>query len=315
MLVNFGIDPDAIDDSTNGYHVNALRSKWRQFGVLAHPNYDDGLLSRLSRSFPKLKQETQTLWVDAWQEILNDPVRYLRCRGNFSVALVSEKRANDRQISNGDSIYVDGGSLGAVEWIRLTEVSASKEFGQSEELSRKRINIDEPTVDLWRERFQQLAKHAREVVIVDEWAVRDNTIRGLTRFLELLDGDANGCDVTIYSSPKTERRDDVNAVSSSLGSRITQLSTYGVNRIEVRLRPEDDFRLYAHERHIRFDNRVVSVGRGLRIFQYQTVREATDTSLTLLPPNTREGKESDLDDKAYRLSDFSLLVGPPPPIV
>lgn len=310
MLVNFLIEPLAIDDSTNGYHVKALRSKWEQLGVLVHPSETDGSLSRLSDEFLKLNQETKGLWDDFWQEVENNPVRFLRCRENFKVALISERRARNEQIPNGDSKYVQG-----IEGIRLTEVNASREFGLSEELSRKRIDINAPIAELWQERFQRLARHAREVVIVDEWAVRENTMQGLAQFLDLLDGDANGCNLIIYSSPESELQDEVNAISNRLGNLTSQLSTYGISTVEVRLRPEDDFRLYAHERHIRFDNRVVGVGRGLRIFQHQTVREATDTSLTLLPPNTLEGKESDLDDKAYRLSDFSLLVGPPPPIV
>ena len=306
MLVNFLIEPLAIDDNTNGYHVKALRSKWEQLGVLVHPSDTDGSLSRLSDEFLKLNQETKGLWDDFWQEVENNPIRFLRCRENFKVALISELRARNEQIPNGDSKYFRG-----VEGIRLTEVNASKEFGQSEELSRKRIEINDLIIDLWRERFQRLARHARKVVIVDEWAVRDDNIEGLVRFLNLLEADANGCDVTIYSSPETELQDEVNAISNRLGGWTSQPSTYGVNSIEVRLRPEDDLRLYAHERHIRFDNRVVGIGRGLRTFQYATVREATDTSLTLLTPNAREGKESDLDEKAYRLSDFCLLIGAP----
>ncbi|MDE2687364.1 MAG: hypothetical protein OXI16_07730 [Chloroflexota bacterium] len=311
MLVNFYIDPDAVDNNTNRYHIDALRSKWQQFGVLTHPSQEDGGFRDIRRRFPELNQSIQRIWARVWREIENDPTRYLRCRDDFSLALVSEARAQSRRISNGDSIYLDSDSLGIVEWIRLTEVNASKEFGQSEDLSRKRIDVDDVIVDLWRERFQRLARHARKVVIVDEWAVRADNIEGLIQFLNLLEEDANGCDVTIYSSPETELQDEVNAISSRLGGWTPHLNTYGVNSIEVRLRPEDDFRLYAHERHIRFDNRVVSIGRGMRTFRYATVREATDTSLTLLPPNVREGKENDLDEKAYGLSDFCLLVHVP----
>ena len=311
MLVNFNIDPDAIDDSTNEYHVKELRNKWQQSGILAHPSYEDGSLSLISRRFLELNQEKRSLWDDAWQEIENNPTRYLRCKDNFSVALVSEARARSRGIPHGDSGYFGSSSLGNVEWIRLKEINASIEFGQCEELSRKRIEINDLVVDLWQERFQQLARHASEVVVVDEWAVRNNTIDGLARFLELLDGDAKGCDVTIYSSPETELQEEVVTISSNLSNLTAQLSAGGINGIEVRLRPEDDFRLYAHERHIRFDNRVVSVGRGLRTFQHETVREATDTSLALLLPNTHEGKENDLDEKAYRLSDFCLPIGTP----
>ena len=308
MLVNFLIEPPAIDDNTNGYHIKELRNKWERFGVLVHPSYSDGSLSRLSNEFLKLDQETKGLWDDFWQEVENDPVRFLRCRDDFKVALISERRAGNEQIPNGASKYVRG-----IEAIRLTEVNLSNEFRKSEDISIKRIGIGERVTDLWQERFQQLARHAHEVVIVDEWAVRDNTIQELVRFLNLLEADSNGCDVEIYSSPKTERQEEVRAISDILSDCASQLSSYGINSIEVRLRPEDDFRLYAHDRHIRFDNRVIGVGRGLRVFQYETVREATDSSFWLLPSGTLEGKEKDLDEKAYRIADFCLPIGTPTP--
>ena len=304
MLVNFYIDPDAIDNNTNAYHIRALRTKWQQHGVLAHPSQDDGGFTNIRRKFPELDQSIQRIWALAWREIGNDPIRFLKCRDDFSLALVSEGRAQQRQIPNGDSMYLSSGSLGTVEWIRLTEVNESKELRRAEGLGGKRIGIGERVTDLWQERFQQLARHAREVVIVDEWAVRDNTIQGLVQFLDLLDRDSSGCDVTIYSSPETELQEQVTAIINNLSDCAVQLDGYGINSIELRLRPEDDFRLYAHDRHIRFDNRVIGIGRGLRVFQYETVREATDSSYRLLSPGTREGKENDLDEKAHRISDF-----------
>ena len=304
MLLNFFIDPESIDDDINRSHINGLRNKWQQFGVLAHPSHSDGAFRDLRRRFPQLTQENQRLWNAAWQEIENDPVRFLRCRDNFKIALISERLAGNEQIRDGDSKYVRG-----VEAIRLAQINDSKEFARAEDLSKKRIPIGERVTDLWRDRFQQLAKHAREVVIVDEWAVRDDNIGALARFLNLLEANSNNCDVTIYSSPKTERQEDVQAIRDNLSNLTTQFSSYGINSIEIRLRPEDDFRLYAHDRHIRFDNRVFGIGRGLRIFEYRTVREATDASFTLLSSGTREGKERDLDEKAYSISDFFLPIG------
>ena len=304
MLLNFFIDPESIDDDINRSHINGLRNKWQQFGVLAHPSHSDGAFRDLRRRFAQLTQENRRLWNAAWQEIENDPVRFLRCRDNFKIALISERLARNEQIRDGDSKYVRG-----VEAIRLTQINDSKEFTRAEDLSKKRIPIGERVTDLWRDRFQQLAKHAREVVILDEWAVREGTIQGLLQFLNLLDENSSGCAVTVYSSPETEHQEEVKTISDRLSNRTSLFSTYGIGSVEIRLRPEDDFRLYAHERHVRFDNRVFNIGRGLRTFQYETVREATDTSFTLLPPNTPEGKENDLDEKAHRLSDFCLPIG------
>ena len=176
MLLNFFIDPESIDDDINRSHINALRNKWQQFGVLAHPSHNDGAFRDLRRKFPHLTQENRRLWNAAWQEIENDPVRFLRCRDLFQVALISEQLAVNEQILDGDSKYVRG-----VEAIRFTQVNDSKEFRRAEDLSRKRIEIDELITDIWQERFQQLAGYAHKVVIVDEWAVREDNIEGLRR--------------------------------------------------------------------------------------------------------------------------------------
>ncbi len=304
MLVNFYIDPDAVDNDTNRSHINALRNKWQQYGVLAHPSQDDGGFANIRRKFPELNQSLQRIWARAWREIENDPIRFLKCRDNFRVALISQVRAGNEQIPDGDGKYFRG-----VEAVRLTQVNDSREFIQAEALGRKRIAVGDSVSSLWQERFQRLARHSREVVIVDEWAVRGNTFEGLVRFLNLLDGDSNGCAVTIYSSPETELQEQVTTIIDNLSDCAVQLDGYGIDSIEVKLHPEDDFRRYAHERHIRFDNRVIDIGRGVRIFQFDSVREATRTSFKVLPSGETDGTEDDLDTRAHIISDFTISVG------
>ncbi len=263
MLVNFGVDPDAIDDSTNGYHVRALRSKWQQFGILVHPSHDDGSLSLISRKFPSLRQEVQTLWADAWQEIRNDPVRYLRCRGDFSLALVSEARARSRRIPNGDSIYLDSDSLGAVEWIRLTEVNASREFERAETLSRSPISRMETVERLWQQRFQSLAKFSHEIVIID----RNAPMQGFTNLLEFIDRDAANCEVTIYSSLENSELAEFQTRS---------LAFENIGALTVYLPYNHQFGREGRDRFIRFDKRAFSLGHGItEVFRSSTVLTGT----------------------------------------
>ena len=309
MLVNFYIDPDAVDNDIDAYHIRELRTKWQNLGVLSHPSQDDGGFRDIRRRFRQLNQNKRRIWDRLWREIVNDPTRYLKCRDNFKVVLISERLANNEQIPNGESAYFHSASLGSVEGVRLTEINASQEFASSEEISSRRIAIGERVTDLWQERFQQLAKHSREIVVVDEWAVRDNNFEGLVRFLNLLEDDSNDCAVTIYSSPETELPEQVMTIINNLSDCVAQLDGYGISSIEIRLRPEDDFRIYAHERHIRFDNRVLDIGRGVRIFQFDSVREATRTSFSVLRSGETDDTEYDLNNKSHRISDFCLLIG------
>ena len=303
MLVNFYIHPSAIDNDVDRSHIKALRNKWQQFGALVHPSHRDGAFRSLRRKFSQLGQENQSLWNAAWQEIENDPVRFLKYRAEFEVALISQQIASNEDIPDGGGKCVRG-----VEAIRFTQINDSKKFRHAEELSRRRIEIGEKATDIWQERFQRLANHVREVVIVDQFAVRDSAIQGLTRFLNLLEEHSNRCNVTIYSSPEQERPEVVEAIRSELGNLTCQFSSYGINSLEVRLRSADDFRRYAHERHIRFDNRVVLIGRGMQIFQFDAVRQATRPSFNVLTAGETDGTETDLH-KAYKISDFYLPIG------
>jgi len=159
MLVNFFIHPKSIDNDINRSHVNALRSKWQEFGVLADTPLGGGFKDLRRRSL-NLNQENRKLWNAALQEIENNPVRFLKCRDNPRVALISQTFAVNEKIPHGASKYVRD-----IEAIRLTEINDSKEFKRSENLSNKRIGVDEKTKDLWQERFQILARYAHEIVI------------------------------------------------------------------------------------------------------------------------------------------------------
>ena len=265
MLVNFYIDPDAIDDATNAYHIKALRTKWQNLGVLSHPSHDDGGFRNIRRKFPELNQSIQRIWARVWREIENDPSRYLRCRGNFSLALVSETRAQNRQIPNGNSeyLYPRGKRLGSVELVRLTEVNASKEFERAETISTSPIRRRESVERLWQERFQSLAKFSREIVIID----RNAATQGLASLLRFIDGAATNCEVTIYSSLE----------NSELKEYPTgALDFENIDTLTIYLPYNHQFGREGRDRFVRFDERAFSLGHGItEILQGSAVETGT----------------------------------------
>ncbi len=275
MLVNFGIDPDAIDNTTTAYHISELRTKWQNLGVLSHPSYDDGGFRNIRRKFPELNQSIQRIWARVWREIENDPSsRYPRCRGNFSLALVSETHAQKRQIPNGNSeyLYPRDKRLGRVEWIRLTEVNASKEFERAETISRSPIRRGKSVERLWRERFQSLAKFSREIVIID----RNAATQGLASLLGFIDGAATNCAVTIYSSlySSTDRhppeKSDLNEY------RTSALDFENIDTLTIYLPQNYHFGREGRDRFVRFDERAFSLGHGItEILQGSAVETGT----------------------------------------
>ena len=312
MLVNFYIDPAAIDDDINRSHINALRNRWQQFGVLTHPSHNDGALRELRRSrFPSLKQENRRLWNALWQEIENSPNRFLRCRGNYKIVLISTQLAGNENIPDAGSKYVRG-----VETVRLTQVNDSKEFIHVENLSRRRISIGDRAADLWQERFQELARHSRDVAVVDQWAVRSNrNIGGLSRLLRLLNRDSNGCSITIYSSPNSGSRSELRKIQRMVSTEAVKFDRSSINSIEIRLFEKGDFNKFAYDRHIRFDHRVIEIGRGLRIFELNSVQENSRISFNILTSGAAEDTESDLSNGARNIINIPIPIGPPPLIV
>ena len=263
MLVNFYIDPDAVDNDTNAYHIGELRTKWQDLGVLSHPSHEDGGFRDIRRKFPELNQSVQRIWARVWREIENDPTRYLKCRGEFSLALVSEARAERRRIANGDSIYLDSDSLGIVEWIRLTEVNASKEFERAEKTSRMPIRREDSVERLWQERFRSLAEFSREIVIID----RNASIQGFTNLLEFINRDAANCVVVIFSSYENSELDEFRA-------RVHAFEN--IRTLTVYLPYNHQFGREGRDRFIRFDERAFSLGHGItELFQGSRVETGT----------------------------------------
>lgn len=281
MLVNFNIDPDAIDNSTNEYHVSELRKKWQLSGVLARPSFDDGSLSLISRKFLELNQEKRSLWDDAWQEIENNPTLYLRCRDNFRVALVSETRATNSQIPKGGSVYFRSASIGRVEWIRLKEAGASKEFEQAENLATTPISANQLVQRLWQDRFQSLAKTSQDIVIIDRYTAVEslNCVNGahgidceLFRLLDLIEQDSRNCRVTVYSSCDAGRTNrsspSLEHLKVSLEAELRNRNFENINAVTINLPNNYHFSgSAARDRFIRFGAKVCELGHGIDIFK------------------------------------------------
>ena len=324
MLVKFAIEADAIDNSASApAHVKRLLKQWAYCGVLVYPPVRD---VSIQRRLDELDQQPRKVWSEAWRKILKSKRNMYRSypmdEGNFTwddimkcedlagydemfeVAILEDVRATVLNIPEGEAKYCHN-----VEVLRLPDLDMSIEFERSESRSMDRIRINKPVEDLWRERFQRLAEHSHEIAIVDSYALRDNAIQGTAKLLALLDRDSRGCDVTLYASPPTELTEDAESIRRKLLYTVRQLNEGGIRSLVVRLHPEDDFRIYAHDRHVRFDRNVLQIGRGIRVFRYETVREATDLGYIVLKEGSVEGKENDLDKKAYCIATFSIPVG------
>ncbi len=348
MLVKFAIDPDAIDDLTNSAHTDRLLKAWEHYGLLVYPCDTDILREKISKlSNQTAKTLWQTTWKKVrkyprayrrrsscedfaidWEKMLDDSFVLAAHNDNFEVALLSGFYAEYLGICDGGSMpFVCNCCKNEVEGVRLSDVDQSKVFKESEHLSKETILINKPVEDLWQERFHQFAEHSKDVVIVDQYAVSDSTIEGLFRLLGLLARSATGCDVTIYSAVPEEhaREEKLRSREEKLRSREEKLRSIeekltdesdrlrcedhlGIKSIQIRLFCAHRFSTYAHDRHLRFDNNVFHIGRGIRVFKFENVQEATYVVQVPLEPGKPEQKEKYLGKlKAIREFYFQLI--------
>ena len=308
MLVQFAIETEAIDNSARPAHIKRLLDQWERFGILVYPRRGD---PALANTISGLAPTARKLWKTTWAMVVKNngnAYKWVRRHGpafewnkvdspealasahhEFEVAVLEESRAAALEVPDGESRR-----CGKVEGIRLRDVDVSLEFSKSKTLSSASIDIGDTIQDIWSSRFRRFAAHSKQVVVVDPYAVRNNNLDGILRLLRLLDRDARRCRVTIYSclggkgggAGRVERR--IKAAAAGLGGR-------GVASVGVRLFRVKDFKRYAHDRHLRFDNGVFDIGRGMRVFEHRRTKEATRVHFVVLKPGTREEKEMNLE--------------------
>ena len=322
MLVKFAIDPCAINNDTTVAHIRRLLARWEQSGVLVSPTRDDGLIkATCKRLQPGPRKHWETALGQAaknngnvyrWAsgrgasctfEEVQTSEALARLEGGIEVALLEETRAEVLEIPIGESK-----NFGEVEGVRLYDLDICHAFQESQHLACEPIRIGEQIDHIWARRFQRLAEYARNVAVVDQHAVLDYNIEGMFRLLKLLDQCANGCHLAIYAGITSYK--SAKDIEARLRSELRQLDGKGINSLRGHLFSTSDFGKFAHDRHIRFDSTVCGIGRGLRIFEHDIIKEHTEITVRVLPSGEREEKERNLDKLATPILDFSFRVSP-----
>ena len=319
--MQFAIETEAINNSATPAHIKRLLDRWERFGILVYPRRGD---TAVAKTIENLAPVPRKHWQSTWAKVMKNngrAFRYVSSDGvvfdweridtpdalaastnEFKVAILEETRAAVLEIPDGESRC-----CGQVEGIRLWDIDISEKFSCSETLSSAPIGIGESIRDTWIQRFRRLAAYSREVVVVDQYAARYNNTNGVLRLLRFLDRDTKNCRVTVYSSPDSPGKGP-QFLEAQIRAEIAKFSGNGIGSVSVHLFDESDFKKYAHDRHMRFDNSVVRIGRGLRIFEHPKVQEATDVDLLVLKPGTHEQKEMNLRNLGTMVHTFQVPV-------
>lgn len=276
--LRFAIEPEAISESWPGAGVSLGVSKallaahcrlidfWRVHGVLIldrKPTGGSALLDRISKVRPP---DTRSRWEKvfdrAYYEAGNDDFWSLR---GLHLRIVRP--------SSLDTSRRDDGSPDAM---RCTIADFDRE-SVVRKLSRAVVLHDKRrTEEVWRRYFAERIRRARHIVVVDRYALRefcekDHRHQGLTRLIEAASASAVLKSLTILSSSKPAKHEA--EVDIQLARRRLSGLWKPSGKSELRLYTSGyrEFVTYGHDRHTRFDDVVVMLGRGLGVLDGERV--------------------------------------------
>jgi len=292
MLVPFVIDADSLapDPAWTAAQVHtchqSLLEVWRRVGLLTHDG-DSFENSRLKAAVQQLPQKLRTLWQEmleraplracgsGWDGTLKaDNISQLI--GITSLALVDDGRAEvDFELAE-DELSRPVEFAQGMEVCRLASAVQAKTFQKALDQSGIHIELGETFDNIWALRFRSLAAAPiKRVTIVDRYAVSQHfccpqtQLSGITRFLRLLDRDADGARyVSLFSAWTPELGEEKLAdVKADLAKVMAKLPSKKVKRLKISMVPNPAFRDRGHDRFFRFGDYVWDIGLGLQVFQ------------------------------------------------
>jgi hypothetical protein len=148
---------------------------------------------------------------------------------------------------------------------------------------------------VWAERFADLARLARQVVVVDRYAAQRHAngkgdptgLRALLTRLSTTPGEKR---VKVYAARRRRRTEADGA--AAVAALAADLRGGAIRELRLLLAGDQEFRAYAHDRFIRFDKAVVELGSGLEVLEDKTVARACTFSLKGESPITQETEEA-----------------------
>jgi hypothetical protein len=303
MLVHFVVDTEAIAEAENLKLHEAkavflrLLQYWMRFGVLLHEGetFSDSRfcksLNRLPESIAdRVKQgiKSKRLRICSappnWSgpATVEDADTLTALRGHAELVTLSEISAELLGISAEEiSEMLFNESL---EIVRLAQIDQAQRFRKADELSRTQIAIGRQVLDAWNERFAALTRHSRQIIIVDRYAGDSHLkgFNGLSRCLAEIDRCGVKATVSVYTGDADQQPPArTNILESMTRLAESRKTRGGIRTVKLFVAPDRLFKggngsvfpEGAHDRYIRFDNSVVSLGQGVSVFSGGTVEK------------------------------------------
>ena len=294
-----------LDASDMVARLKDLEKFWVNHGIWVKPKDDalHGFFEAHSNEFTnKVKHRFQEMFFDEeplyrqyyvdgdvpFEQIAtgSDLERYAVETG-FDMALLEPVRAQEIGLAQGDVCAC--AQLPFPELTCLHLVESTCQVDAIQKLSGKKIDPYDDPAEIWRARLQPYAEyaHSGEVVIIDPYctrhlwddANRNEGLSNLLRYLFALEGVSKGpnrnrLNITIYGSYDQSYGasfDDslarIREAFDAILNRIHRPSSR-VKGVHAYLLPSPDPQKMLHDRYIRIDDNLFTLGEGLVIFNH-----------------------------------------------
>ena len=314
MLVKFALELDAIDGNVRADDLNILMKTWGNFGILVHPTPKDG--AKIKNVSENLEQiDAKKCWTTMWTTVVkgNPSLRLqplnevsfdwekiqsaddlAQHSGKFEVALLEETRAEVLGIGVDKTKKFD-----EIEGVRFANHSL---WPARFERDPFYIKEGSDRKDIWEKNFYRLAEFSQEIVIVDRYAVQEPGIQGVFWLLERLTEIAKSSKIQVNAGLKSQQGQDRGRYEIEDEFK-RKFHDKRIITTEVRLFDDlNPMSKIAHDRHIRFDNYVIGIGRGpAAIFSSEKISAGTDVHTRILHRGEKEEKEKELEGNSARI--------------
>ena len=302
MRIPFSIEPLCLKNKDYGKNDHRMVLKrWRNNGflVLTSEEHKKAFLQAVN-SLPNNQIGKE------WKEMVTQLCRNKMPLLNLGVSLGDQisdvqikhlmKELDIVAVEPCSAVFQDRDQLGIgleenFEVALYDDFDQCKVFRKLDKLLRDLINKGETFDKVWKERFESLSRFAKTIVFVDRYLcpwnnkTRRYEDRGFQKVVSRLSRDAHPSSLTIicgdFGTPEyvSNRISHIRTVIKDLVLENNCRGNIIVLSDAKKSRSNDDFKKVFHDRYIRFDDDVVTLGKGLNIFNYSSVPISSDCSL------------------------------------
>lgn len=304
IFVYFLVDTEALISYDDMNAHRRLIMNWRDHGVLVCPE-ESADTFRLEHKINKMPQRVKKLWQEAFRRNRKTLVRF--CLPDLETLYEIERvrdfvgKANLLCLEHtkadllADMAGMDGydGKFHppgiAIEVVRFGDSDQSESFIDARQFGNRPIAQGERVDDVWRERFAPLLDIYKHGALVDKYALiehddisykDDKTIRsGIFKLLSELGSHEIPHYFKIIAATNVLKKQSHEYFESMLTKLLKEVNRGGIRRLEFYGLHERAFSHVYHDRFLRFEKTICTLGYGINVLTGATVPKMCDFSI------------------------------------